>query len=79
MVYGLLSGDHPFLRKANVNFDDMRKIFAQQNANFDQQIWMKVSPECRDLVKSLLIKNPEDRLNMEEVLSHPWFADMTSQ
>lgn len=27
MIYGLISGDHPFLKHANVSFDDMREIF----------------------------------------------------
>ena len=34
MVYGLISGDHPFLKNANVNFDDMRQIFATKDAKF---------------------------------------------
>ena len=35
MIYGLLSGDHPFLKNANVTFDDMRRIFSEKNANFE--------------------------------------------
>ena len=79
MIYGLLSGDHPFLKHANVSFDDMREIFRTKEANFDQAIWNKVTPECRDLVKQMLLKDPTERPNIEEVLMHSWFTDLIVQ
>ena len=79
MVFGLLSGDHPFLKSANVNFDDMRKIFSEREANFDSAMWNKVTPECRELVEMLLIKDPTERPNIEAVLMHPWFTDLIVQ
>ena len=79
MIYGLLSGDHPFLTHANVSFDDMREIFRTKEANFDQAIWSKVTPECRDLVKQMLLKDPTERPNIEEVLTHSWFTDLIVQ
>lgn len=31
-----------------------------------------VSPECKDLLNHLLVKNPESRMKVNQVLSHPW-------
>ena len=35
MLYGLISGDHPFLQHANVTFSDMRAIFKTKEAKFN--------------------------------------------
>ena len=75
LVYGLLSGDHPLLTTCHASFDDMRKVILKRDVRFDQLVWRKVTPECRDLLRNLLVKEPENRLNIDEVLSHPWFAD----
>ena len=76
MVYGLISGDHPFLQHANVTFDDMRAIFKTKEAKFNKPIWNKVTPECRELIQLLLLKDPTERPNIEEVLMHPWFTNL---
>eukprot|EP00873_Tetraselmis_striata_P009108 jgi/Tetstr1/429372/TSEL_019286.t1 len=39
-----------------------------------------VSPECRDFISQLLVKNPEKRLGAkrgaEDIKAHPWFKDL---
>ena len=39
-----------------------------------------VSKDCMDLIKKLLIKNPEHRLgnqtDADEIKNHPWFNDV---
>ena len=75
LVYGLLSGDHPLLETCNATFDDMRKVVIKKEVRFDQSVWKKVTPECTDLLKSLLVKDPEKRIDIYKVVEHAWFSD----
>ena len=40
---------------------------------FDKETWKGYSAESRDLITRLLIKNPEKRITLQEVIDHPWF------
>jgi calcium-dependent protein kinase len=40
---------------------------------FQGPTWDRVSPDCRVLVKSLLARNPKDRLTAAQALENPWF------
>jgi serine/threonine protein kinase len=44
----------------------------QQIRRGDFSISDLLSPSCRDLVESMLKVNPDDRLDINEVLAHPW-------
>ena len=37
--------------------------------------WENISDQAKDLVKSLLKVDPEERLSCEETLDHPWFRE----
>uniref|UniRef100_A0A8C1PJX0 Checkpoint kinase 2 n=1 Tax=Cyprinus carpio TaxID=7962 RepID=A0A8C1PJX0_CYPCA len=39
---------------------------------FIQSQWKKVSNEAKDLIRKLLVVDPEKRLSVEEALTHPW-------
>eukprot|EP00440_Ansanella_granifera_P053532 gb/GFBE01058035.1/.p1 GENE.gb/GFBE01058035.1/~~gb/GFBE01058035.1/.p1 ORF type:complete len:883 (+),score=186.78 gb/GFBE01058035.1/:1-2649(+) len=39
--------------------------------------WQKLSAEAQDLVKKLLCEDPQQRLSLPEVLSHPWLSQST--
>lgn len=75
MIYGLLSGDHPLLTSCRASFDDMRKIIIERKVRFDQPVWKKLTPECLDFVQKLLMKDPKDRLDIVQVVNHPWLKE----
>ena len=31
-----------------------------------------VSPECQDLLKRILVTNPKERIELGQILQHPW-------
>ena len=40
--------------------------------DMNDEFWMKMSDDARDLIKKLLAKDPKDRLDMTEALNHPF-------
>ena len=76
-LYIMLSGTLPF----NLKNNDSSSIDEENNNNIELQYSIinkepkkieKISDEARDLLKGLLNKNPNKRLNIEQILNHPW-------
>ena len=49
-----------------------RKIKAADYA-FDPQYWDQVSDDAKDLIKKMLVVDPDKRLTADQALRHPWF------
>merc|ERR1712072_34785 len=49
-----------------------RKIKAADYA-FDPQYWDQVSDDAKDLIKKMLVVDPDKRLTASQALRHPWF------
>jgi len=64
-----LCGFPPFYEENNQKLFDMIK-----NCQFDfpSPYWDDVSDVAKDLIKSLLVRDPSKRLNAEQLLAHPW-------
>jgi calcium/calmodulin-dependent protein kinase I len=71
VLYILLSGTPPFFDEDNfVLFEKIKNV----DFNFDAPVWQSVSNEAKDIIRKLLVKNPDERLNPDEVLTHPWIV-----
>ena len=68
--YLLLAGFLPF------DDENSEKEIARQTVYdptpYPIKIWDKISSEAKMFVDNLLDKNPDKRMNLEEVLKHPW-------
>ena len=42
--------------------------------NFDDEKWDIISNDAKDLIKNLLIKDPDKRYSAEKALNHPWIV-----
>lgn len=42
---------------------------------FPEQHWSHISPEAKDLISQLLVRDPSCRLRAEEILEHPWIVN----
>lgn len=71
MAYGLLSGDLPFRGRDDVA---IKKNIMQCNYEFDGPVWDQVSEESMELIRELLVKNPQKRFTPEQALQHPWLS-----
>ena len=58
LVYGLITGDHPMLTATVNSSDEMREVFRKAEIRFDQPVWKKVTAECRDFIRQLLVIEP---------------------
>eukprot|EP00667_Euglena_gracilis_P008147 EG_transcript_8246 len=71
LIYELITGRHPFL-------DARGTVSAQKVMEEEPNLRHKVtriSPQLDNLLRRLLEKNPERRLqSLEEMKAHPWFA-----
>ena len=68
-MYFLLSGSTPF------NGNNTREIYdkiKKENLNFNSINFNNVSNEAKNLIKSMLIKEQEKRININQVLNSDW-------
>ena len=67
LLFTLLSGEL-FCRTE----EDYRKVIVRFDRQPSETYWNRITDEAKDLIRSLLKKDPAKRLTCEEVLSHPW-------
>ncbi|XP_059400951.1 MAP kinase-activated protein kinase 5-like isoform X2 [Carassius carassius] len=74
IVYVMLCGYPPFYSKHHSRTipKDMRKKIMTGTFEFPEEEWSQISEMAKDIVRKLLKVKPEERLNIEEVLAHPW-------
>ena len=72
MAYYIVSKTFPF--KDTDKYLLFQKIISEELV-FDPQIWESKSDSFKDFIKLCLAKNPENRMNIQQVLAHPWFKD----
>jgi len=76
ILYILLSAVPPFSgRNDNEIMESIKKGFYDIESN----IWQKISPEAKNLIRSLLERNPGMRINSEEALNHKWFKKLKTK
>ena len=85
-LYIMVSGKLPFNLDDNQDdFNGINKENKEKNKKLKYEILNKepkyiedITAELRDLLKGLLNKDPNKRLNCEQILNHPWFDDIYS-
>jgi serine/threonine protein kinase len=70
IAYALLSGSLPF------DHDSQRetiRMTMEDTLVFDMSCWSKISTECKMLLTEMLIKKPENRIDLKDATDHCWF------
>lgn len=70
ILYVLLSGSYPFS-----DDDRDRKIATASFSVTNGKVWKSVTPDAKNLIKQLLVVNPDMRLTAKQALQHVWFTD----
>jgi calcium/calmodulin-dependent protein kinase I len=76
IVYLLLCGNLPFLGRSQKEL--FRKIISGR-FDFTEEIWTEVSNDAKDLVRKLLVLDPDARLTAKKALLHPWLKVSTDR
>eukprot|EP00421_Protoceratium_reticulatum_P068336 CAMPEP_0168415366 /NCGR_PEP_ID=MMETSP0228-20121227/30197_1 /TAXON_ID=133427 /ORGANISM="Protoceratium reticulatum, Strain CCCM 535 (=CCMP 1889)" /LENGTH=457 /DNA_ID=CAMNT_0008429177 /DNA_START=9 /DNA_END=1379 /DNA_ORIENTATION=- len=69
IMYVLLSGQPPF---GGRNDAEVMQSVRRGNYAFSGPLWRGVSEDAKDLIRSLLKYQPQDRLTAERALAHGW-------
>ena len=72
LLFVCVTGTYPFDSATKNRAEVFKKI---QNCQFayPATIESKLSNECKDLIKNMIVVNPKKRLTGEQCLAHPWF------
>jgi len=75
ITYILLAGYPPFYNEQNLE-DDAGLFEKVINCDYDyeDECWDEISDLAKNFIKSLLIKDPSDRLTAKESLDHEWIS-----
>ncbi|XP_073697312.1 serine/threonine-protein kinase Chk2 [Garra rufa] len=73
LLFICLGGYPPFNTECSTM--SVREQIINGHYRFIPSQWKKVSNEAKDLIKKLLVVDPEKRLSVEEALAHPWLND----
>jgi len=76
ILYILLSATPPFSGK---NDNEIIENIKKGYYDIESNIWQKVSPEAKNLIRSLLERNVGIRMNADEALNHKWFKKMKTK
>lgn len=79
MLYVMLFGQYPFETQQpnGPKMEPDRRIRTMMDRIVNMQ-WaiptnIEISPECRDLLTRMLVRDPDDRITMAQIHKHPWF------
>lgn len=71
ILYILLCGQAPF---QGANDDQIFAKITKGTFSMDQPVWGRVSDSAKDLIRALLIKNVDERIDTSEALQHSWIS-----
>ena len=69
IMYFMLSGKLPFEGKSQIDiFNSIKNKFL----NFNDRVWKYVSEDAKNLIKCMLIKNKNKRININQIMKSDW-------
>lgn len=77
ILYVVLSGTHPFDPTGDLPVNDIKARARAVQFDFNQPEWSLVSDSAKDLIRRLIVKDPERRLTSRDMLQHEWFREDT--
>jgi hypothetical protein len=72
----VLSGSHPFDAQGNAPVHEIKARARAAQFDFEGDEWLHISDRAKDLIKRLIVKDPEQRLDSAAMLAHPWFSEI---
>ena len=76
LMYVLLSGCTPFSHDDEA---EQLELVAKAEYEFHDAEWADISEDAKDLIRNLLVVDPDERFTMEQVLEHPFLKGTLEQ
>lgn len=70
ILYTMISRSLPFHSQDRKETFHLIKV---SEITFENEIWDNVSKECKDMIQKMLIKDPKQRITIDDALLHPFF------
>lgn len=74
ILYVLLGGYHPFDPYGKNKDDALWAKVSQGEFEFEDDVWLHVSSEAKELMCAMIQVDVKQRLTMQQVCEHKWFA-----
>lgn len=74
LMYILLSGYHPFDVYGEMPEPELLQKIVTCSYDFDDPVWESISLDAKELIKGLLVVDPNKRLTLEKFLSSAWVS-----
>lgn len=71
VLYSMLSASAPFDCRGDCQATTER---TQAGPDMNDLVWEQVSAQAKDLIRGMLAASPHERLDLEQVLLHPWLS-----
>jgi len=72
----MLCGFHPFFEEDQ---QETRNKILSAKYDFPSPYWDNISEDTKDLIRKLLVLDPQKRLSAAEILQHPWLNSQNSR
>ena len=72
LAFVLMGGYQPFHGK---NEDEIKSLIVKGDFKFDIDYWSHISDTAKDYIEHLLVVDPADRAEADDMISHPWFSE----
>ena len=76
ILFYMLTGNLPF--KGN-NHDIIADQIINEDLEFNENEWKNKSKYVKKLISNCLLKEPEERITIDEFINHPWFKKYITQ
>jgi calcium/calmodulin-dependent protein kinase-4 len=74
ILYVILAAFHPFDPDGNCSDVQLWQNICRGKFTFDDPVWMGISESVKDLIRHLIVVDPELRYSTQQLLSHPWIT-----
>ena len=78
IMFVILGAYHPFDPDGNCSDAQLWMNICRGEFSFDDPAWVGISDLAKDLIRRLVVVDPEKRYGTEELLAHPWITQHMS-
>jgi calcium/calmodulin-dependent protein kinase-4 len=78
ILYVILAAYHPFDADGDCSDAQLWANICSGKFDFEDPAWAQISSGAKDLIRNLIVVDPEKRFGTDELLAHPWVRQAAS-